>query len=245
MEPTNREEFAEYCLRRLGKPVISIDVTDKQIDDRIQDALNYYYDYHFEGSQKTYYKHVITPDDRENRYIELPDNILGVVRLFNSSAFANSYSLFDIRYQIALNDLYTLTTKSMVPYFMTMQHLSLLEQLLVGERAIRYNRHVNKLFIDTNWDRYNDGDYLIVEAYNVVDPCQYPDVWSDRWLKRYTTALIKRQWGSNLSKFRNIPLAGGMILNGSQIYEEAESEIGMLENEMINSYSLPSLVLTG
>lgn len=238
-EPTTRDEFAEYCLRRLGKPVITINVSESQIDDRIQDALNYYYDYHFEGSEKTYYKHQITQEDKDNRYIELPDNIMGVVKLYNGSTFANSYSLFDVRYQIALNDLYTLTTKSMVPYFMTMQHLSLLEQLLVGEKHIRYNRHIRRLDIDTNWDKYVVGDFLVVEAHSVVDPEVHADVWKDRWLKQYTTALIKRQWGSNLSKFRDIPLPGGMVLNGPQIWAEADREISQLENEMINSYSIP------
>ncbi len=238
-EPTTRTEFGEYCLRRLGKPVITINVSDAQVDERIQDALNYYYDYHFEGSEKVYYKHQITQQDKDNRYIELPENIMGVVKLYNGSTFANSYSLFDVRYQIALNDLYTLTTKSMVPYYMTMQHLSLLEQLLVGERLITYNRNVRRLDVHTDWGKYMVGDYLVVEAQSVVDPEMYAGVWKDRWLKQYTTALIKRQWGSNLSKFRDIPLPGGMVLNGPQIYAEAEREIEKLEAEMINSYSIP------
>lgn len=238
-EPTTREEFGEYCLRRLGKPVITINVSPEQLDDRIQDALNYYYDYHFEGSEKTYYKHQITQEDKDNRYITLPENIMGVVKLYNGSTFANSYSLFDVRYQIALNDLYTLTTKSMVPYYMTMQHLSLLEQLLVGERLVQYNRHIRQLDIHTDWDKYQVGDYLVVEAQQVVDPELHANVWKDRWLKEYTTSLIKRQWGSNLSKFRDIPLPGGMVLNGPQIFAEAEREITKLESEMINSYSIP------
>lgn len=244
-EPTNRSEFAEYCLRRLGKPVIDIDVAEEQIEDRIQDALNYFYDYHFDGSEKIYYKHMITQEDIDNRYITLPDNILGVVKLYSSSSFSNSYSLFDIRYQIALNDLYSLTTKSMVPYFMAMQHLSLLEQLLVGERAIRYNRRAGILYIDTNWEKYKVGDYLVVEATNVVDPEIHGGVYADRWLKQYATALIKRQWGSNLSKFREIPMMGGMVFNGPQLLAEAENEIAKLEAEMINSYSIPVGVYIG
>lgn len=244
-EPTSRDDFIEYCLRRLGKPVIEINIAMEQVEDRVNDALKYFYEYHFEGSEKVYYKHEITAQDKENRYIELPENILGAVKLFNSSTFSNSYSMFDVRYQIALNDLYTLTTKSIVPYFMTMQHLGLLEQMLVGERAIRYNRHVNKLYIDTNWDKYNEGDFLVVEAWQVVDPDVYVDVWKDRWLQRYATALIKRQWGENLMKFRSMPLPGGMVLNGENIYNDAIREIEKLESEMINSYSIPMPVWIG
>jgi len=244
-EPTNRAEFAEYCLRRLGKPVITIDVAATQVEDRIQDALNYFYDYHFDGSEKTYYKHMITQEDIDERQITLPDNILGVVRIYPSSSFSNSYGLFDIRYQIALNDLYSLTTKSMVPYYMAMQHLSLLEQLLVGERAIRYNRRANILYIDTNWQKYKIGDFLVVEATSVVDPEIHAGVYSDRWLKHYATSLIKKQWASNLGKFREIPLMGGMVLNGAQLYAEAQSEIEKLEREMINSYSIPVGVYIG
>lgn len=316
--PTNRVEFKDYCLRRLGHPVVEINVDDDQIDDRIDEALEYYKDYHFDGSEKLYYKYQITANNVHDKVydvqitnggtgysnsdvvvytgggnpsetpvanvvtdangtiieivqtefgkdyanapevtitsgtgsgavlkarlggmIVLPENIMGVVRIFDISSALNVGNIFSIQYQIVLNDLYNLTAVSMVPYYMTFQHLRLIEELLVGQQPIRYNRHRNILHVDTNWDRFNPGQFLIVEAYEVVDPNEFTDVWNDRWLKRYATALIKRQWGLNTKKYGQMQLPGGMFFNGQQIYDEAITEIKELEDEMINSYSLP------
>jgi len=235
----SRSSFKEYCLRKLGKPVIDINVDDDQIEDRIDEALKYYWDYHFDGSEKMYYKYQIQQSDIANKYITLPENILGAVSIFPIGQSLSSNNLFNIRYQIALNDLYDLTATTMVPYYLAMQHIQFLEQLLVGNQPIRYNRHTNKLYIDTGWDRMNVGNYIIVEAYEIVDPNVYADVWSDRWLAKYAAALIKRQWGSNLTKYQGVALPGGMKFNGEKIYDDAEKEISELEHDMIHSYSLP------
>lgn len=243
--PHNRNEFKEYCLRKLGNPVIKINVTDEQIDDRIDEALKYYWDYHFDGSEKIYYKHQVTETDKTNKYITLPDNIIGAVNIFPVGAALNTNNLFNIRYQIALNDLYTLTSISMVPYYMALTHIQLLEQLLVGQQPLRYNRHTNKLYLDMDWDRFDSGNYLIVEAYEVINPDVYTDAWSDRWLARYATELIKKQWGGHIKKFGGMQMAGGITFNGQQIYDEAHDEIEKLEAEMINSYSLPSNMMIG
>jgi len=237
--PTTRKEFKEYCLRRLGKPVIDINVDDDQVDDRVDEALKFYWDYHFDGSEKTYYKHQVTSTDLTNKYITLPENIIGAVSIFPIGQSLSSNNLFNIRYQIALNDLYDLTSTTMVPYYMAMQHIQFLEQLLVGNQPIRYNRNMNKLYIDMGWDRVNVGEYLIVEAYQIVDPDVYVDVWKDRWLLRYATALIKRQWGDNITKYDGVPLPGGLKFNGTKIRDDAQTEIDKLEDEMINSYSIP------
>jgi hypothetical protein len=236
--PTTRDEFKIYVLRRLGAPVIEINVDDDQLDDRIDDALKYYYDYHFDGTEKIYYKHQVTSQDKANKYITLPENIIGAIRIFSPSTMSSS-GMFSVQYQIALNDLYTLTSQSLVPFYMTMQHLQLLEQLLVGEKPIRYNRHRNQLHVDMNWDIIDEGKWILVEAYQIVDPETYPDVWSDRWLLRYATAMVARQWGQNLSKFVGMQLPGGIQFNGERILSDAQSELAMLESEMINSYSLP------
>lgn len=243
--PTNRNEFKEYCLRKLGKPVLQINVTDEQVDDRVDEALKYYWDYHFDGSEKIYYKYQVTDTDKTNKYITLPDNIIGAVNIFPVGAALNTNNLFNIRYQIALNDLYTLTSISMVPYYMALTHIQLLEQLLVGQQPLRYNRHTNKLYLDMDWDRFDSGNYLIVEAYEVINPDVYTDAWSDRWLARYATELIKKQWGGNIKKFGGMQMAGGITFNGQQIYDEAHDEIEKLEAEMINSYSLPSNMMIG
>jgi len=244
--PVTRSEFKEYCLRRLGKPVIEINVDDTQVEDRIDDALRYYWDYHFDGTEKIYYKHQITQTTITNRYITLPENIIGAVSVFSiGDPSIRSDDLFNIRYQIALNDLYTLTSVSMVPYYLTFQHLQLIQELLVGKQPIRYNRNRNILHIDMDWNTVNVGEFLLIEAYEIVDPATYVDVWKDNWLLRYATALIKRQWGSNLTKFVGIQMPGGVQFNGEKILDDAVAEIKELEDTMISAYSLPVLDMVG
>ena len=244
--PTSRAEFKEYCLRKLGKPVIEINVDDDQVDDRIDESLRYYWDYHFDGTDKIYYKHLVTDQDRANKFITLPENIIGAVSVFSiGDPMIRSDDLFNIRYQIALNDLYTLTSVSMVPYYMVMEHLSLISEMLVGKQPIRYARHKNKLYVDMDWNSIMPGEYLLVEAYEVIDPTVYTDVWADRWLQNYTTAKIKYQWGSNLTKFTGMSLPGGVQFNGTQILEDAKAELDKMEQEMISGYSLPVLDMVG
>lgn len=243
--PNTRATFKENCLRRLGKPVIEINVDDDQVEDRIDEAIKYFWDYHFDGSDKVYYKHLVTTEDKTNRYIQLPDNIIGAVNIFEIGQALNTNNLFNIRYQIALNDLYTLTSVSMVPYYMAMQHIQFLEQMLVGKQPMRYNRHNNKVYIDMDWSIINAGDYIIVEAYEVLDPEVYTKAWNDRWLLRYASCLIKQQWGNNLKKFNGMKMPGGLTFNGQVIYEEATQERAELEKEMIHSYSLPVTDMIG
>ena len=244
--PTTRTEFKEYCLRKLGKPVIEINIDDDQIDDRIDEALRYYWDYHFDGTEKVYYKHAVTANDIANKYITLPQNIIGAVRVFPiGDPSIRSDDLFNIRYQIALNDLYTLTAYSMIPYYMTMQHLALISEFLVGQQPIRYSRHRDRLFIDTKWSNYNIGDFILVEAYEVLDPDTFPDVWSDRWLQNYCTEKIKYQWGSNLTKFTGMQLPGGVQFNGEKIMNDSKEAIEAMEKDMILNYSLPVMDMVG
>jgi hypothetical protein len=244
--PTTRNEFKEYCLRKLGKPVIEINVDDDQVDDRIDESLRYYWDYHFDGTEKIYYKHQVTEQNMTDKYITLPENIIGAVRVFPiADPMVRSDDLFNIRYQIALNDLYTLTSVSMVPYYMVMEHLALITEMLVGQQPIRYNRHKDRLYVDMDWGKINVGEYLLVEAYEVVDPNEWTDVWADRWLQNYATAKIKYQWGSNLTKFTGMQLPGGVQFNGEKIFNDAQVEIEKMEAEMISSYSLPVSDMVG
>ena len=243
--PASRNDFKNYCLRRVGMPVIDLNLDDDQIEDRIDEALTFFWDYHFEGAEKVYYKYQYTALDITNRYITLPTNIIGAVNIFPVGSSLSTNNLFNIRYQITLNDLYDLTSTTMVPYYMAMQHIQFLEQLLVGQQPLRFSRYTNQLHLDMGWDNVNVGDYLIVEAYQVINPTVYAGVWSDRWLQRYATALIKRQWGENLSKFKDVKLPGGMMLNADQIWGSAQKEIETLEDEMINTWSLPVSDLIG
>jgi hypothetical protein len=244
--PTTKATFKEYCLRKLGKPVIEINVDDDQVDDRIDEAIRYWYDYHFDGSEKIYYKHAITETDVTNKYITLPENIIGAVSIFSmGDPSISSDDLFNIRYQIALNDIYTLTNVSLVPYYMVMEHLALMTELLVGKQPIRYSRHKDRLHVDMDWNTVAVGSFLLVEAYEVVDPETYTDAYNDRWLQNYATTLIKEQWGSNLTKFTGMTLPGGVQFNGEKIYNDAVDARTKMEQEMISSYSLPVLDMIG
>jgi len=231
--PTNKQEFREYCLRALGHPILKIEVTEEQMDDRIEEALRIFYDYAFDGSKKIYYKHVVTAQDKTNGYVVLPEYINGVVSIFDMG-FSNTSTnnLFSLQYQIVQQDAYTLLSQSLVPYYMTFTHLALIDELLVGKKPIRFNRHENKVHIDMDWSTILEGTFLIFDAYAIMDPEEYADVWNDRWLKEYSIALIKRQWGSNLSKFQGIQMAGGVTFNGAEIYSQAETDITRLRDEL-------------
>ena len=242
--PQSKAEFKNYCLRKLGAPVIEINVDDDQVDDRIDESLRFYWDYHFDGTEKVYYKYQITQIDKNNKYITMPDNIIGVVNIFPVGQALNTNNLFNIRYQIALNDLYTLTSVSMVPYYMALQHVQFLEQFLVGQQPLRYNRLVNKLYIDMDWNIINVNDYMIIEAYQIVDPNVYTKGFGERLLQNYATALIKEQWGSNLKKFEGMQLPGGLKFNGQQIFNEAIQERKAIEKEIYDS-SMPSTDMIG
>jgi hypothetical protein len=244
--PTSRDQLKEYCLRRLGKPVIDINVDDEQIEDRIDDALQYYRDYHFDGTEHVYLRHQVTQTDKNNQYITLDNSYIGVVSVFDIGDAVQSSNLFNVRYQIHLNDLFDFSSTTYVPYVTAMRHVEQLEEIFVGKKPIRFNRHTNQLNIDMDWEfDVRVGEYIIVEAYKILDPNVYTDVWGDRWLQRYTTAQIKRQWGENLKKFEGLQMPGGITFNGQKIYEEAVEEIEKLESEMINSYSLPVTDMIG
>ena|ERR1700692_1683515 len=245
MVPTDRQSFKQWCLRRLGSPVIMINIEDDQTDDRIDEALNYWQMYHFDGTEKQYYKYQIQPADIVNKYVTLPANIIGAVSIFPLGDSLSTNNIFNIRYQIALNDLYDLTATTMVPYYLAMQHVQFLEQLLVGMQPIRFNRHNHILYCDMDWSMVAPGQYLLVEAYGVVDPVAYPDVWNDWFLQKYCTALIKRQWGENLIKYKDVTLMGGMKFNGEKIYNDAIQEINDLEERMTRDFMTPPDMMIG
>jgi hypothetical protein len=236
--PTTKATFKEHCLRRLGKPVIEINVDEDQVDDRVDEALDYYWDFHYDGIEQTYYKHVVTEDDKTNGYITIPENIVGIVDLFDIGDATSTNNLFNIRYQIALNDLYDMSRYELVPYYMNFQNIRMIEEILVGKQMFRYNKHANQLHIDMDWNRIDAGNYIIAKAYRVMDPSTYQDIWKDRWLLRYAAALIKKQWGSSLTKFEGMQLPGGLTFNGAKIYDDAVAEIEKLEDE-IKTLQLP------
>ena len=244
--PSTRAELKEFCLRRLGKPVIEVNIDDDQMEDRIDEALAYYQDYHFDGSERTFLKHVVTADDKTNEYITISDsNIIGVVNIFDIGDATSTNNLFNVRYQIALNDLYDLSRYDLVPFYMNFMNIRFIEEILIGKQPLRYNRHVNKLHIDMDWGKVEVGNYLIAEVYAKINPETYTDVYADRWLMRYTTSLFKVQWGQNLSKFVGMQLPGGVQFNGDQIFQQGLEDKRNLEQEMISSFSLPVADMIG
>jgi hypothetical protein len=246
---TTRENFKAYCLRRLGAPVIEINIDDAQVEDRIDDAIQYWQDYHFDGLQKFYYIKRITQTEINQKYINLTDvrdssnnslEIIGITRVFPITDSQVTVNMFDLRYQLRLHELYDFTSASYVNYTMTQQHIRSLELMFSGEVPIRFQRHMQRLFIDWGWSYPNTTNTVVIaECYGSINPDVYTRVWNDRWMKEYTTALIKRTWGNNLKKFSGLMLPGGVTMNGDKIYEEAVAEIEKLEGEMQTEYGAP------
>jgi hypothetical protein len=243
---TTREQLKDYSLRRLGAPVIEINIDDDQIEDRIDDAFQFYRDYHYDAVEMVYLKHQITAEDIANLYVPIPDSVVGVSRILPFSDRSDGMNIFSIRYQILINDLYSLMSTNLIYYYQVKQELELINQVLVGTKPVRFNRHMNRLYIDMDWaGDVNVGDYIIVECYRILDPDTYRDVYNDRFLKQYTTALFKRQWGENLKKFSGVQLPGGVTLNADKIYEDALDEINKIEAEMQSRFELPVDMFTG
>ena len=259
--PSTKATLKEYCLRALGKPVIDINVDDDQVDDRIDEAVQYFAQYHVDGVERMYLKYLVTADDitrmttdasesvtdnsvtttwkRADNFLVVPSSVISVVNVFPLSDRAN-LNMFDVRYQLRLNDLYDFSSTSIVHYEMTMRHLDFLDHILVGEKPLRFNQLSNRLFIDMDWGTdITAGEYLIMEVFRKLDPDTYTDMYDDIYLKRYTTALIKRQWGQNLSKFSGTAMLGGVTLNGPELFSSAITDIQKLEDEIRLNYEEP------
>ena len=262
--PSTRDGFKDYCKRALGFGVIDINVSDAQVEDRIDEGLQYFAQYHYDGVERMYLKYKITEDDitraRSNdtttatdtkdgnvtasfeegrNFIPMPSAVVSVIRIF---PFDNQVTnnMFDIRYQLRLNDLYDFSSTSIIQYEMTMRHLDYLSHILVGEVPIRFNQHQNRLYLDMDFQNAIDADqFLIIECYRKVDPETYTDIYDDIYLKRYVTALIKRQWGANLSKFSGVTMLGGVTMNGAEIYTQAQEEITRLEEQIQLAFETP------
>jgi hypothetical protein len=254
---TSRTLLKDYCLRRLGHPVIEINVDDEQCDDRVNDALEFFAEYHFDGVEKVFLKHAVTQTDIDNEYIDMADpdltttpsqteyvdggpviSIRRVLPIANFNAFQTGF--FNEEFQLRLNDLNTFSGSSMINWQMSLQNFSMVDHLFTVNPTVLFNRRQNKLFIETDWaTKFTVGDWLIVECYRVLDPTTNTEVYNDIFLKKYCTALIKRQWGENLKKFEGVQLPGGVTLNGKTIYDEAMDEITKIEEEMNLKWELP------
>mgnify|MGYP001449653246 FL=1 len=266
-EPATRENLKQYALRALGKPVIEINIDDDQLEDRIDEALQYFAQYHYDGIRRTFLKYQYTDADKTrmtadssesitknsvtttwkegNNFIVVPESVISVINIFPFSNKSNM-NLFDVRYQLRLNDLYDFSSTSIINYDIVLRHLDFLDHILVGEKPLRFNQHDNRLYVDMDWT--NDlavGEFMVIEAYRKMDPETHTDVYNDIFLKRYVTSLFKKQWGANLSKFDGVAMIGGVTLNGRQIYSEALQDIEKLETEIRSTFELNPAMMIG
>ena len=269
-KPNSKSTLKDYIKRKLGAPVLDINVDDDQFDDRIDEALQYFQEYHYDGSVRVYLKHQITSTKKasmktdesftetsagthaydnevvkqQQNYIVLPEFVLAVNRIFPFNDKSN-LNMFDVRYQLRLNDIYDLTSTSILYYEMVQQHITMMDNILTGQVPIRYKQHMNRLYLDMDMASVNDDEYIIIECHRKIDPNDFTDIYNDMWLKKYATALVKYQWGENLSKFQGIALPGGVTLDGSAMKQEAQEEITKLEEESRLNFEMPVMDLMG
>ena len=268
--PSTKATLKTYCLRALGYGVIDINVSDDQVDDRLDEALQYFAQYHYDGIERMYLKHQITQTEIDRAktdasvtatdkvdssitadwlegkgYIPIPDTVVSVIQVFPFDD-SSTNNMFDIRYQMRLNDLYDFSSTSIIQYQMTMQHIDYLSHILTGEVPIRFNQHQNRLYLDMDWSNDVSADeYIIIECYRKLDPTTWTDIYDDIYLKRYATTLIKRQWGANLSKFNGVQMLGGVTMNGADIFSQAQEELQRLEEQIQLSFETPIDYMVG
>ena len=274
-KPSTRQGLIDYCLRQLGAPVLEINVDEDQIDDLVDDAIQYFNERHFDGVEKMYLKYKITEDDvnrgkakgtsgvgivtttatdtsgrtynwyETENYIQVPDSVIGIEKVFKFDTSSISGGMFSIKYQLFLNDLYYFNSVELLQYSMTKSYLEDIDFLLTPDKQIRFNKRQDRLYLDIDWGSQPAGEFIVIECYRALDPASFTQIYNDSWMKQYLTILIKRQWGRNLSKFKGVKLPGGIELNGGEILQQAESELADIKGRMMSEYELPPLDFIG
>ena len=275
-QPASRSDLINYCKRQLGAPVLEINVADEQVDDLVDDALQYFHERHFDGVVQTYLKYKITQEDidrgkgtnsvgivtttadttivgtattfsytENSNYIQVPPSVIGVNKIFRFDSSTISGGMFSLKYQLFLNDIYFFSSMEMLTYAMTKTTLSDIDFLLNTESQIRFNQRQDRLYLDIDWGSIAVDEYIILDCWRLLDPNDFTRVYNDSFLKRYLTALMKRQWGQNLIKFQGVKLPGGIELNGRQIYDDAQRDLEIIREQMSNTYELPPLDMIG
>lgn len=241
---TSRAELIQYCYRALGDPLVNIDMTEEQADDIVDVAIEFFREYYFDGIERMYYKHLITQEDFDNKYVTLPDNILGVTKVYPSFGAQTQPYIFDIQYQMRMQDVQGLIGSNMVYYQQMQGHLALLDYMLNTAKQFRWNRLTSKLYIDQDWSIKDlVGDYLLIESYGAVDPDVSTKFWNERLFKKYCTALFKQQWGQNVGKYTGITLPGGVTLDGDAWYDKGKQEADDIEEHIMNMLSPLEMVI--
>lgn len=241
--PNSRQTLIDYCMRRLGDPVIEINIDEDQQEDRVDEALQYFREFHSEATFRYYFSHLITDDDVTNKYLTVDSNIQHVTKLFKVSANTYTRNMFSIKYQMHLNDIANMTSYigDLAYYEQVQQYLTLLDMRLNGAPQVNFVRKQNRLYIMGEFEEEDikAGEYAVAEVYQLIDPNSHTSIWNDMWLKEYTTALFKMQWGSNLMKFEGMQLPGGVTLNGRQLYEDGMQEVERLREKIRTDHENP------
>jgi len=278
-QPSTRQELIDYCLRKLGAPVLEINVAEEQIEDLVDDSLQFFHERHFDGVYQTFLKYKITQADidrgkaksvsdvgvdvtdvstnvagvgvtfsyfENGNYLKVPDYVTGVNKIFRFEG-SNSVSsgMFSIKYQLFLNDIYYWGSTELLTYAMTKTYLADINFLLTTQKQVRFNKRQDRLYLDIDWNNVSVGQYFVIDCYRLLNPTDYSRVWNDSFIKKYLTSLIKRQWGQNLIKFNGVKLPGGVEFNGRQLYDDGQSEIDLLMQQMTFDYELPPLDMIG
>ena len=272
-KPATRQELIDYCKRRLGAPVLEINVDDDQIEDLVDDTFQYFNERHFDGVERMYLKHKVTQEEidrgkaqgttgvgivtttalgvnsgigsitttwyESSNYIQVPDSVIGVEKVFKFDTSSISGGMFSIKYQLFLNDLYNFNSVDLLQYAMTKTYLEDIDHLLTPEKQIRFNKRQDRLYLDIDWGAQQPDDFIILDCYRALDPTSFTQGYNDSFVKKYLTALIKRQWGQNLIKFKGTKLPGGIELNGREIYEDALNDLNDIKERMSTEYELP------
>jgi hypothetical protein len=274
-KPSSRQELINYTLRQLGAPVLEINVADEQLDDRLDDALQYFNERHFDGVEKMFLKYKISKEDinrgrskidgksvgivttyatsgigtfgweETSNYIQVPDAVIGVERIFKIDNRTITSNLFNVNYQLFLNDIYWFSSTELLNYYMTKTYLEDIDWIVNPQRQIRFNKRQNRLYLDISWDTLKEDQYLVMECYRILDPNDFSKVYNDSFLKMYFTSLVKKQWGQNLIKFQGVKLPGGIELNGRQIYDDAVQELEVIRERMMSEYETAPFDLIG
>ena len=275
-KPTTKQELIDHCLRKLGAPVLEINVSDEQLDDIVDDAVQYFNERHFDGVERMYLKYKITQEDidrgqadpltsnttgivsttatsggfsntwyENSNFINCPDSVIGVEKVFKFDTSSISGGMFSIKYQLFLNDLYFFNSVELLQYSMTKRYLEDIDFLLTTDKQIRFNKRQDRLYLDIDWKSQAVNQFIVLDCYRALDPENFSQIYNDSFLKRYCTAMIKKQWGQNLIKFRGVKLPGGLELNGREIYDDAERDIETIKQKMTLEYELPPLDMIG
>lgn len=242
MAINSRESLKDYCLRKLGFPVVHIEIDDDQIEDRIDDAIEFFHEFHYDGTERLFLKHSVTQEDIDNQYVPIPENIIGISRVipFKYNTSGGNF-LFNPQYTLVANELYNLNFTNILYYSQVQSYIEFLNYQLRPLDSLRFNRRAGRCFLDFQWSLLEPGDFLVFDCFSTLDPEEFSSIFNDRLLKDYTTALIKRQWGYNTKKFEGVQLIGGITISGQQIYTEAEEEIDAIEMKIRSAHELPPI----